>query len=1146
MRKLDTSRIVHKIHENHETIERFGVKSFKYFVFFVPFVVFVEKSMVHEIHEMVLGNNFPTFSFFRGFCDFRGQSNKINKMSKYDDLVTKLKEIFQIDRPELDFGVYRILSARMGEITDYLENRLKAKVAESLAVAVSANRISLHKELKEKEAQYRAESRLDNNRSMTATRSAGGKVKASGMDPDSVPKIAEIKQKLARFGIVAAEHENAVFTHLLTFFSRYYDKGDFISQRRYKGDTYCLPYAGEEVVLHWANKDQYYTKSGENFSNYAFKLDDGRSVRFRLVQADTAKDNRKDNDKERRFVLIEQHTRTLIDDDGDEYEQPQEPVAEENGELVLRFEYKAMPKGSKQDELVAQAVKAVLNHPIVKARWLDLGRREPTEKNPQRTLLEKCLANYTAKNSADYFIHKDLGGFLRRELDFYIKNEVMNLDDLQYVETFADIEHKLRMIQTLRSIALDLIAFLAQLEDFQKKLWLKKKFVVSAHYCVTLDRVPESLYPLVAANQQQWEQWGSLGMLNGKTDLLNQTKAGSVEYLKEHPYLIVDTALFDATFKHTLLATLDHLDESLDGLLIHGDNFQALNLLQERYREQVKCVYIDPPYNTDASAICYKNGYKSSSWVSLIQGRLQITRQLMTDDGVLVAAIDDAQQKELSFLLSESFMGNLLGTICVRSNPSGRPTQAGYAVSHEYLLFAGHSEISVIGRLPPTSEQMARFNQVDEDGAFEWRNLRREGSNSDRNARRGLYYPIYIKGDKISVPQMMWNEIDELWVIEEQPAEGEQVVYPDNDDGVQKTWRWEWKTVMKSNSSLAVRKDRSGKDYIYYKRRPNQNGVVSVSSWFDAKHSATEHGTALLKNLFGASPFSYPKSIHAVVDSIYIAGASNQKTLVLDYFAGSGTTAHAVINLNRQDKGYRKYILVEQGEYFDSVLKPRIQKVVYSAEWKDGKATAPHTGISHAFKVLQIESYEDTLNNLQLRRSQAQQHLLDDLPQSAQEDYLLHYLLDIESRGSLLSVEHFNKPFDCKLKVTVDSAGAYEERSIDLVETFNYLIGLRVKQFDMQMEQGFVLVTGSLPTGEKTLVLWRDVERVDYERLNRLCDKLAINPADSEFDVVYINGDHNIPAMFTSLESEGGITKTLKIRQIEAEFLSRMFTTEGV
>ena len=203
-------------------------------------------------------------------------------------------------------------------------------------------------------------------------------------------------------------------------------------------------------------------------------------------------------------------------------------MAEENGELVLRFEYKAMPKGTKQDALVVDAVKTILQtlSPLGRGQgegkydWhTALSNREPTEKNPQRTLLEKCLTSYTAKNSADYFIHKDLGGFLRRELDFYIKNEVMHLDDVQHAEKFADIEKNLRLIQTLRAIALDLITFLAQLEDFQLKLWLKKKFVVSTHYCMTLDRIIKdapNLLDVIAANQKQWEQWENLGMLNGK------------------------------------------------------------------------------------------------------------------------------------------------------------------------------------------------------------------------------------------------------------------------------------------------------------------------------------------------------------------------------------------------------------------------------------------------------------------------------------------------------------------------------------------------------------------------------------------------------------------------------------------------------
>jgi adenine-specific DNA-methyltransferase len=1030
-------------------------------------------------------------------------------MSKYDDLVKKLKEIFQIDRPELDFGVYRILNSRVVEINDYLDNRLKAKVNETLAASGDATITSLHAELKKKEMQYLAD----------------------GMEPETVPAVLALRQKIAEYGNGVTEHENSVFTHLLTFFSRYYDKGDFISQRRYKGDTYAIPYAGEEVMLHWANKDQYYTKSGENFSNYGFKLDDGRTVSFRLVTADTAKDNRKDNDKERRFALIEPHTRTLVDDEGDEYEESLLPVEVVKGELVLRFEYKAMPKGTKQEELVLAAVRAILDDQTVKSHWLDLSKREPTEKNPQRTLLEKCLTNYTTRNSADYFIHKDLGGFLRRELDFYIKNEVMHLDDVQNAEKFADIEKNLRMIQTLRSIALDLITFLAQLEEFQKKLWLKKKFVVSAHYCVTLDRLPESLYPTIAANQKQWEQWESLGMLESvevdKPDLFSKAEKGSVAYLKAHPYLMVDTALFDAAFKNALLAAVDNLNESLDGLLIHGDNFQALNLLQERYREQVKCVYIDPPYNTNSTPILYKNEYKHSSWASLMQDRLTLSMNLLDEDGVKVVAIDDSEMVNLSIILENVAPAYKLSRISVVHNPKGSITKDFNRV-HEYSLFLTKADKK--GYITRTSEENEKP-----------RKMRRWGENSLRTERKLSFYPIYVKQGKIvrigSVPEDDFHPATKNISC----GNGEIEIWPIDQDGVERRWNFGLDSI-NSNLGRILVIDVNGALDLFV----SHEQTVPKTVWTGGEFDAGNYGNTLLIDILGLKKFDFPKSINLVKKCIYLSTESAKAPITLDYFAGSGTTGHAVINLNREDKGKRKYILVEQGEYFDTVLKPRIQKVVYSADWKDGKATAPQTGISHAFKVLKIESYEDTLNNLQLRRTEAQQNLLDTLPKSAQEEYLLSYLLDIESRGSLLSVEHFNKPFDCKLKVAVDSAGAYEERTIDLVETFNYLIGLRVKHIDVQQAQGFVMVTGSMPTGEKTLVLWRDLELVDYDTLNRLCEKLAINPADSEFDIVYINGDHNIPAVFTTTEAEGGITKTLKIRQIEPEFLSRMFSVEGV
>ena len=156
-----------------------------------------------------------------------------------------------------------------------------------------------------------------------------------------------------------------------------------------------------------------------------------------------------------------------------------------------------------------------------------------------------------------------------------------------------------------------------------------------------------------------------------------------------------------------------------------------------------------------------------------------------------------------------------------------------------------------------------------------------------------------------------------------------------------------------------------------------------------------------------------------------------------------------------------------------------------------------------------------------------------------------HYFVNIEAKNSLLSTADFIHPFEYRLKISQDSAGAYKEQVIDLVETFNYLLGINVKSIDAQFVQGFISVEGVMPSGEKTLILWRDQEKLDYEPLNALCEKLAINPSDSEFDLVYINGDNNIPTAFTSLGAEAGITKVLKIRQIEPEFMGLMFASEA-
>ena len=874
-------------------------------------------------------------------------------------------------------------------------------------------------------------------------------------------------------------------------------------------------------MLHWANKDQYYTKSGESFSNYAFTLENGKKVQFRLVDADTAKDNRKDNEQARVFALIEPRIKTETDENGDETQTDILPFDIQGDLLTLRFEYKAVNKKEKQSDYITQAVEKIQNFAIPD-EFQGIFKAMLTEKNKNRTLLEKYLTDYTAKNTADYFIHKNLGKFLNQELDFYIKNEVMNLDNIQDSTDFSHIEQNLQTIKTLKTVAKEIIAFLAQLEDFQKKLWLKKKFVAGCHYLITLDHLTEAQVQAVLDNPKQTTQWQAL--FNVDTSGLNV-----VELCKNYPHLVVDTSLFEPKLQADVLREIEHLDDKTNGLLIHSDNFQALNLLQERYKEQVKCIYIDPPYNASSSEILYKNTFKHSAWLSLMSNRMELGKTLLARESSQAVAIDEVEQELLGQLLSLTFTDWTKVALPIVHNPRGQQGKnISYVHEYFYLMYPTDSEkyISDVKR-----------SEIDS------RNLRDSGTESDRTDAKNCFYPFYIKDGKIIEIGDIPDDDFHPETANIQLDDGVIAVYPLNEDGIEKKWRYARQSVEKILDKLEAKSGRSSIQIIF-----NKDTGVMRSLWIDPKYDASEYGTKVLQAILGvenAKNFSYPKSIHTVKEIISAQLGSNEDNFVLDYFAGSGTTAHAVINLNREDNGNRKYILVEQGEYFDTVLKPRVQKVIFAKEWKDGKPQSDNgvfCGVSQIVKVLKLESYEDTLNNLELKQPASDLFAQNE---ALKNDYLLHYMLDVESRDSLLNTQYFTKPFNYQLNIATTSAGAYEAKTIDLVETFNYLIGLRVRDIDDQREKrGWITVKGKLANGDNTLIIWRDCEKVGYGELNDFIRKNAYGVEDKAeyseetFKVVYINGDHNVPTVFTDSDDS---VKTLKVRSIEAEFLSRMF-----
>ena len=972
---------------------------------------------------------------------------------KQEKLIKLLEDMFQLNQTDLDFGIYRIMNQKADEIKQFLQKDLIASIKN--AFSVNSND-GLQKEL--------------NDLISTITN--------AGMNPEDSPKVKEIREKLSSSSNNEST-ENEIYSYLTNFFSRYYKDGDFVSLRRYKKDTYAIPYEGEEVKLHWANSDQYYIKTSEFFRDYTFKVEN-KTYHFKIVEADTEKNNNKaSDDNERRFVL--------------DYDYP---VYEENGELFIRFEYK--PTGKElQSKLNEKAIDVILKEQ--NALIENLKTLSPTEKNKTRTILEKHLIDYTSRNSFDYFIHKDLKGFLSRELDFFIKNEILYIDDILDISS-SQIENTLNKVKTFKTIANKIIAFLSQIEEFQKKLWLKKKFVIDANYCITLDRIDEKYYEEILNNSEQLKEWKKLFNVEVK----------NIEDLKKEKFLVLDTKFFNSDFKNKLLSEFDDIDEECDGILISSENFGALNLLQNRYKEQIKTVYIDPPYNTNASEIIYMNGYKHSSWLSFMNDRIVKSRSLMQNSGFIFTAIDDLELFKLNELLEQIFLReNFIANVSVIHKPEGRNQEKFFGTSNEYMLvYAKLKNKANFYNVIIDTEKEKEFDKFDDLGSYKRKNFIRltDGKYALRECKPTFYYPIYVSSD--------------LKVIDIKPFNDSIPVYPITDAGIERTWKTKPDTFFEyfKNGNIEALKE-NGKIIIYEKLRVNQ---VIKTHWAKKEYHSYHFGTKPLEEILGERLFDFPKSTNTVMDSLKISTYGRE--IILDYFAGSGTTGHATIKLNREDNGSRKYILVEMGNYFDTVTKPRIQKVIYSDNWKDGKPQDKE-GISQMFKYFRLESYEDCLNNLAFKNTD--RGLFDD---NVKEDYLLNYMLDYETNKSLLNIDAFKTPFCYKLKIATSSAGETVETNVDLVETFNYLIGLKVKT--RVMNKGFLVIQGENLKEEKILVIWRDAKSND--ELNAFFSKMDFTVYDREFDTIYVNGDNNLANLKKDEEH-------FKVKLIEEEFKTRMF-----
>jgi adenine-specific DNA-methyltransferase len=1077
---------------------------------------------------------------------------------QYTKLKALLQELFQLDQPDLDFGLYRVMHAKRDEVTTFLDRDLLPQVQGAFAQYQSADKAEIEKEL--------------------AKVTAG--VEAAGLLPDDSPKVRQLRAKLASEAVDVRTVEREVYDHLYSFFRRYYSEGDYLAKRVYKPGVYAIPYEGEEVTLHWANKDQYYIKTSEYLRDYAFRLrpsDEVNPMRvhFRLVDAAEGEHGnvKVAEVKERRFKLASE-----------------QPMAVENGELVIRFTY--LPDAKKQTELNTAAEAAVLaNTDATFTDWVAaLGALAPTEKDAKRTVLAKHLKGYSDRNTFDYFIHKDLGGFLRRELDFYIKNEVMHLDDVEN-ETAPRVEQYLSKIKVVRRIAGKIIDFLAQLEDFQKKLWLKKKFVVETSWCIRIGVIPEEFYPEIAANEAQREEWVRLCAIDELAgDLMSAAYSAPVSssFLTTHPSLVVDTRFFSADFTARVFGSLESISEQIDGTLIHSDNFQALLLGQNALRERVKCMYIDPPYNTGGDGFAYKDAYQHSSWMSMMADRLQLAFRLLSQSAGAAVNLNDIEDWRMRAIIESSFgVESYVTTVITKcSTPSSfRTVNTGPVdVTDRIILFAKNREKYVFSPQPVEKsvdlQHFGRFVDNFNEAPAQWRfkPIRLE-------VLQQLGFNCESSQEGMRLAQEKWGTAARAVV-----DSACEVFALHNADRV-----FELKTLQKPSQWLVehINASKALRDQVYVAHRENAEPIIMMGGrqfYFLGKGVVTINGQRRVSepastlwtdidtnNLRHEGDVEFPSGKKPVklLARLLRMSDSADGDWCLDFFSGSGSTGHAVININREDGGRRKFILVEMGDYFDTVLLPRIKKITYTPEWKDGKPKRLATKEEaergpRIVKVVRLESYEDALNNLEARRTGAQQLLLD-APEAQgadglKEQYILRYMLDVETRGSqsLLNVQAFTDPTAYKLKVKRPGSDESREVNVDLLETFNWLIGLTVRHLaapqtfsaafvrdsegrlqlkDSRIKQEiagphwFRTVTGTTPDGRKALVVWRKLTG-NAEQDNLVLDewfaKQGYSARDAEFDVIWVNGGNNLENLKTPDDR-------WKVRLIEEDFHRLMF-----
>ena len=1001
----------------------------------------------------------------------------MNNQGSFDKFKKLLDKLFQFDSSDLDFGIYRIINHKRRQIKNFIEKDLKEKIDKAFDKHKNERLENIKQkfeEVKGKVVQTLGSAAFINSEDLRE------EFKNTPVGKDFIDIKAQKEEAEA-----IDEIKDSVFNDLYNFFSRYYEEGDFIPQYRYsiKGHKYAIPYNGEEVKLYWVNQDQYYIKTGLLFRDYVFKAGKYKVI-FRTVSAKEELGSNKAT-KQRFFVLDDEN-----------------PIEAKDEEVIIRFQYRELNEGediikaynqkfkdkdknddeegnnNKSKKITQANLNILIQERIIEAisnrdiKWaLQMSFNNDSNGNPI-SLLNHHLNRFTAKNTKDYFIHKNLKKFLSEQLDYFIKSEVLNIETIEK-EKFLD-KHITRA-KVVREIGEEIIDFLFQIENFQKRLWEKKKFVIKTEYVITTDRIPEEFYDEIWKNEKQKKEWEELGfeIPKKKEDLKNS----------KFP---VDTKYFSLEFKEKLLEKLTEekdLDDFLDGLLIKSENWQALNLLLNKYKEKVQTIYIDPPFNKEQDAdYLYNVKYKDSTWISMLENRLRLAKDLLKDTGSIFVRCDYNGNMYVRLLMNDVFgQENFRNEIQVKRMTKLAGTTGSLDVANDSLFLFSKSQSILVNSIQ--RDRICKYCKQPKNS--EWVPLEAPGE-----SKNDL---VIINGKKFYARKNShWTFKQE--VINELFNKG----------------------LLRINESRSY-VDKFGNriyglpEYLQYPFQKIDSDWTDIPGYSREWDFQTENSEILLKRV--------------------IESTSHEGDLVMDFFLGSGTTTAVAYKLKR------KWIGVEMGEHFYSVVLPRMKKVLsYDksgiSKEKDVKEKYNEKNAGGFFKYLIIEQYEDTLDNIELKENEKVQELFKD-------EYLIKYFLDFETKDSpyLLNIEHLKNPFAYKLKVNLSEVGEPEEVVVDIQETFNYLLGIKLKKIKKRKNNGkdYLFILGEKES-QTYAIVWRELSN-NEEDVKKDKEFIKKELKDWRPQIVYVNRPENTISTpnFEEFQAE--------IRYIETEFKRLMEKT---